>query len=381
MLTEVTEKRRNEMGGLFECAVIGGGIGGSAAALRAAQNGMRTLWLLGSNTTRKRSRSQWVRHLDNIIGFNEDIIKHQVLKSLAKAGQTEAVKIVTREHYHINNRRIIQNTIDRIQDEYYTVDVVKAEATGLRRSETRFEVDTPDRTYEAQAVVLTTGVMDEQPAISKLNRKGNPEDSPRWIYPFANREQVLYCIRCEGHLTRDDRVAVIGHSDVAAELAMMLHERYGTQVTILTNGVEPEMTSDRQEILNRYGIEVVSGKIIDILSAGAKQLHGFQLEDHVPVEVRFALVALGLHRVYNDLARQVDARLMDDDMPVEKRHIRINHKGETSVPNLFAVGDVAKRDDEPVMKQVYTAQEYAVRAVDTIDYRRRRAMRTGLFEK
>lgn len=41
----------------------------------------------------------------------------------------------------------------------------------------------------------------------------------------------------------------------------------------------------------------------------------------------------------------------------------------------YAVGDMANREDEPLMKQVYTAQEYAVRAVDTIDHRRRKKMR------
>ncbi len=34
-----------------------------------------------------------------------------------------------------------------------------------------------------------------------------------------------------------------------------------------------------------------------------------------------------------------------------------------------------RRRDEPMMKQIYTSQEYAVRAVDTVDSRRRRAGR------
>jgi len=227
---------------------------------------------------------------------------------------------------------------------------------------------------------LATGVMDEQPKIARLNKKGKWEESSRWIYPFANREQVLYCIRCEGHLTRNDRVAVIGYTNVAAELAMMLHERYGNEVTILTNGESPKISDDRQKILNHYGVKIVSEPIVDVLSEGVKQLHGFVFKKHEPVKVRFALVSLGLHRVYNDLARQAGARLMDEDQSDEKRHVWINHRGETSVRNLFVVGDAAKREDEPVMKQVYTAQEYAVRAVDTIDFRRRRRMRQKILQ-
>jgi thioredoxin reductase (NADPH) len=363
---------------MFDCIVIGGGIGGSAAALRAAQNGMEALWLLGSRQTRLRSRSQWVLNLDNIIGFHEDVIKQQVIKSLQKAGYTEAAELISREHYHINNRGIINNTIQRLRADYSRVQIVEAEAVGLETVPGGFEVRTPDATYSGTAVVLATGVMDEQPLIGKTNRKGVAEPSPRWIYPFANREQVLYCIRCEGHLTREDRVAVIGHSVVAAELALMLHERYGNRVTILTNGRQPEWDAARQRILDRYGVEIVTDPIVDLLSEGVQQLHGFVFPNHPPVEVKFALVSLGLHRVYNDLARQVGARLLDPDQPVEKRHVWINHKGETSVPNLFVVGDAAQREDEPVMKQVYTAQEYAVRAVDTIDSRRRKRRRQRL---
>ena len=55
--------------------------------------------------------------------------------------------------------------------------------------------------------------MDKQPHILKQNKKGEWEETPKWIYPFANREQVLYCIRCEGHLTKNDSVAVLGHSN------------------------------------------------------------------------------------------------------------------------------------------------------------------------
>ncbi|MFL5423721.1 MAG: hypothetical protein ACJ783_01715, partial [Myxococcales bacterium] len=86
----------------------------------------------------------------------------------------------------------------------------------------------------------------------------------------------------------------------------------------------------------------------------------------------------GLHRVYNDLARELGAELDARDGPNEdRRHVLVEDAtSETSVPGLFAVGDMARRrGPSPSLKQIYTAQEYAVRAVNTIDLRRRRARR------
>lgn len=363
---------------MFDVIIIGGGIGGSASALRAAQNGMNTLWILGSKKNRKRSRSQWVMNLDNIVGFHEDIIKNQAIKTLKKHKQNEAIAYLENEHYHINNRMLIQNTIQRIEKGFPNMTLLEKEVFQLEKTESGFIIELEEEKYEGKSVILSTGVMDEQPHILKQNKKGEWEETPKWIYPFANREQVLYCIRCEGHLTSDDSVAVIGHSNVAAELAMMLHERYKNKSYILSNGHEVEISEDRIAILEKYGVEIIFEPIKGLMSEGVKQVYGFEFELHESVNVKFGLVSLGLHRVYNDLAQQLNARLMDEKQAKEKRHVWINHKGETSIKGLFAVGDMAKREDEPMMKQVYTAQEYAVRAVDTIDYRRRKLMRKNI---
>lgn len=365
---------------MFDVIIIGGGIGGAAAALRSAQNGMATVWFLGSRATRKRSRSQWVDNLDNMVGFHEGIIKDQVLMTLTKNKQADAAELVRQEHYHINNRAIIKNTIERIRTDYRNVKIVEAAVTEISRNSETFTAMAGEA-YQSTAIVLSTGVMDEQPHIIKSNKKGVLEKSPKWIYPFANREQILYCIRCEGHLTKNDQVAVIGHSNVAAELAMMLYERYSVPVTLITNGENPAFSKDRQALLDYYEIDIMRDPIVGLMSAGARRLRGFIFEDHNTLEVKFALVSLGLHKVYNELAIQLGARLMDEDQPEEKRHVWINHKGETSVANFFAVGDLVKREDEPVMKQVYTAQEYAVRAVDSIDFRRRKANRNLILTR
>ena len=102
------------------------------------------------------------------------------------------------------------------------------------------------------------------------------------------------------------------------------------------------------------------------------------LEDGTRVEVAFALVSLGMYRIYNDLARDLGAELIGDG-PDDLRYVKIDSRGETTVRGLFAIGDIARREDEPVMMQVYTAQEYAVRALDTVDRRRRSASRKRIL--
>ena len=164
-------------------------------------------------------------------------------------------------------------------------------------------------------------------------------------------------------------------------------------MTILTNGEELGATDDSTRLLEHYEIPVHTGRIVDLFDVpedgpepGKKakkgtELHGFLLEDGTRIEARYGLVALGLFKVYNELAKQLGAELEGGDKPEAEQHVLIEDgTSESSVRGLFTVGDRAKRrDGGPVMKQVYTAQEYAVRAVDTIDRRRRSARRKAIL--
>ncbi len=363
----------------FDLIVVGGGIAGGAAALRAAQYLLRVLWIRGDKRTAKRSRGLWVANIDNMIGVHEGIVRKKVLK-LLRGGEYQAARklLADAPRMAVSSRDIIENTVERIEAEFADyVEVLDLAADGARWDGDggAFVVRCGDAEHRGAALVLATGVMDRQPSILKT-KGGEARDEVKWIYPWANREDILYCIRCEGHLTVIGRAAVIGYSEAAAQLAMMLQERYGSACCLLTNGAEPEWSEESRRVLEAYGIGVHRDRITDLTGDG-DGMRALQLENGEAVEVRFALVALGLYRVYNDLARQLGAELADPGKPEEERHVLIDRRGETSVPGLFAVGDMATRADEPVMKQVYTAQEYAVRAIDSIDHRRRRRMRAA----
>ncbi len=369
------------MSNSYDLIIIGGGMGGSAAALRAVQYNLNVCWFYGDKQSSKASRSKWIYNIDNMIGFHEGIVKGELLKAFKSSEDNDLRERINETHIHISGAAILSNSRERIESEYLDdIDIIDKAAISAIWEGELFLISDGEFEARSKYVVVATGVMDKQPHIMKESG-GDIVDSTKWIYPFANRETVLYCIRCEGHLTREDNVAVIGSGKAAEQLSFMLHERYGIVVSILTNGEELNSDDDTKKLLSEYGIRVYTQRITDAVGEKGGQLRRFVLADGEEVEVKFALVASGLHKVYNDLLIQLGAKLADEGLSEEIRHVKVNSRAETSVPNLFAVGDMAKRVDEIVMKQIYTAQEYAVRAIDSIDYRIRTKRRKELLDQ
>jgi thioredoxin reductase (NADPH) len=373
----------------FEIIVVGGGIGGSAAALRAAQHTLRTAWLRGDRATAKASRVKYVYNVDNMIGVHPGIVRRKVLELLGGDAHATARELLERTHFHISTQDIVENVIERLRGELAgSVTEIEEMAVSARRESDGFVIETDRGTaVRGQAVVLSTGAMDRQPSIKMTTRNGKVVDEIRWIYPYANNESLLYCILCEGHLTRNTSTVVFGSSEAAAQVALMLHERYGIRVTLLTNGEPLTASEETRLLLSEYDIAALSPRVVEILDpegvSKGKALRGFRLEDGAIVEARFGMVAMGLHRVYNDLARQLGAELDPRDGAPEVAHVLVDDAtSETTVHGLFAVGDMSRRRGAgPSLKQIYTAQEYAVRAVNAIDGRLRRARREAILRR
>jgi thioredoxin reductase (NADPH) len=367
--------------------VVGGGIGGSAAALRAAQHGLTVAWVRGDAATARASRARYVFNVDNMIGVSGGIVQRKVLALLSGPEHAPAREAIAGAHFHVGIPEIVEDVTLRLTDFADRATLVDEKAIAARRDGAGFAVETDrGRTLRGGAVVLSTGVMDRQPSVKLTTKSGKQIDDIRWIYPWANAESLLYCILCEGHLVRGARVAVFGASEAAAQVALLLHERYGVSVTVLGNGEALEARAETRRLLHAYGVAFREPRLVEILDGetGRKgeSLRGFRLEDGTEVQARFGMVAMGLHRVYNDLARQLGAELDAADGPEEVRHVLVDDAtSETSVRGLFAVGDMSRhRGGAPSLKQIYTAQEYAVRAVQAIDRRARAARRARVLE-
>jgi thioredoxin reductase (NADPH) len=316
----------------YDVAVIGMGGAGQMAILRAALNHLNAVVFTGDPSTTKKSRATWVANVENIPGFFE------VQRPITATSRAVLQFIAGREDLHAH------------------VTVIKHAATQIAKDDTGFTLTAGGATYHAAHVVLCTGTMDVQPLIS-----GSIEPA----LPFANREDLLYCIRCDGHRTVGHVTAVIGNQPSAGWIAVMLAERYQLpKIMVLSHGKPYAMTDALQPLFAKYQIDIIAEEITELLGdAKTTGLTGFRVGGRT-VQATKAFVALGTI-VYNELAQQVGAALNERD------HVVVDAHGQTTVDGFYAAGDLVAGKK----KQVYTAWDMAVDAVDHIDARVRVARR------
>ena len=174
----------------FQIVVVGGGIGGSAAALRAAQHTLRTAWIRGDPATAKASRAKYVNNVDNMIGVHPGIVRQKVIELLDGDAHAAARELLERTHFHISTEDIVENVVERLRGELAgSVTEIEEKAVSARREGDQFVIETDrGQALRGQAVVLSTGVMDRQPSVKMTTRSGKVIDDIRWIYPYANNE-------------------------------------------------------------------------------------------------------------------------------------------------------------------------------------------------
>ncbi len=212
----------------------------------------------------------------------------------------------------------------------------------------------------AEHVILCTGVMDVQPIIA---------GSMRPIFPYSNAQTADYCVICDGHHTLGKHSGIIGHSNGAAKVAFVLHEKYGCpSMKIFTNGEKPDFDDSVLELIQRYKIEVIEDRIIGVEGRdNGKILEGLEVENRGKVHVEFLFIALGMI-VYNELAKTIGANVD------ERGFVITDEVGETSIENLYVAGDLRAG----VKKQIYTSWDTAVDSVNNINLKiRMRARESG----
>lgn len=169
----------------------------------------------------------------------------------------------------------------------------------------------------APALVLATGVADELPAVPGL--------AALW------GRGVYHCPYCHGWENRYNQVAVYGRGEAGYHQAVLLHQ-WSPQLTLCTDG-PADLAPAQWAHLAQLGVAVLEAPIAS-LDGTLKCLLAFVLQDgrRQPVDAVFLRPR---QRQRSDLAAQLGCAFAPDGV-----YVQVNEAGLTSVPNVYAVGDM-----------------------------------------
>ena len=182
-----------------------------------------------------------------------------------------------------------------------------------------FAVGTDEGTFNARSVLLATGVFNRHP----------PGMSDELHDEALSRGLLRYCPVCDGYEVTDKRVGVIGTSDHGTAETIFLRG-FTRDLTLISPDGDHDLSKDCSSELDEAGVRRVAGP------CGKYEIRGDKLAvDTADGWLEFDSVypALGSD-VRSGLAAMAGAKTTGDGCIVVDDH------QETSVPRLFAAGDV-----------------------------------------
>lgn len=210
------------------------------------------------------------------------------------------------------------------------------------------------KSVEAKTVIIATG--------SKPKRAGvKGEDE------FFGRG-VSTCATCDGFFYKNKEVAVLGGGDTALEEAQylanickkvyLIHRR--DEFRAAPSTVERAKNCEKIEFVLNAVVEEILGDNMGVTGVRVAFKDGSKKEITVPGIFTF----VGLN-VQNGVLKDESGKSICE--LTESGNVKVNHKMHTSVPGLFAAGDL--REDSP--KQVVcAASDGAIAALSVIEYLR-----------
>lgn len=274
---------------MYDLVIVGGGPAGATAAIYSARAALKTAVLDKGLTT-------------GALGITSKIANYPGIDG--EIGGAELLAIM------------------RKQAASFGAEFIDDKAIGADFSGEIKQVYGNQGVYQAKAVIIATGSMGRSNLI-----KGEAE--------FLGRG-VSYCAICDAAFFKDAPVAVTGNSDEAVEEALYL-TRFASKVTLLSP--TPELRAPEEliaELAEKPNAEILKGAVVrEILGEGQVQgiryLMRAQKDRDMPVNGVFVYLQGGVP-VTDWLQGQLEI--------TEAGCIRVNREYETSVPGIFAVGDV-----------------------------------------
>jgi len=284
----------------YELVIIGGGPAGLTAGLYAARAGLKSLLIERGAFGGQILNAPLV---ENYPGFPEGVPGMELGALMHK----QAAK--------------------------YGLETLVADVGGLKAGKTH-RLTAGGRSLAAQAVIIATG--------SEYSRLGVPGEGK------LVGHGVSYCATCDGFFFRSKEVAVVGGGDAAITDALELAQ-HSSQVYVIHRRDQLRAGQVLQERAKAQPkIEFIWDTIVEAIEGGeavrALKLRNVKTQKTSTLEVAGVFVAVGLTPNSQPFAKIV--RL------TESGHIVTDETMATSVPGLFAAGDVRRSSARQVASAV-----------------------------
>lgn len=274
----------------FDVLIVGGGPAGASASIYAARKGIRT----GIVAER----------------FGGQVMDTMAIENFISVKETEGPKLVAALEEHVKE---------------YEVDVMNLQrAKGLKKNDKMIDVELESgATLSSKAVILATG--------ARWRELGVPGEKE------YRGHGVAYCPHCDGPLFKGKPVAVIGGGNSGVEAAIDLAGIVGHVTLLEFNG---ELRADavlQKKLFSLDNVEVITGAQTTEITGDDGKVNGLVYIDRATeqkhtVQLNAVFVQIGLIPNTDWLKGTIELSKFGE--------IEIDNHGQTSLPGVFAAGDV-----------------------------------------
>lgn len=275
----------------FDCVIIGAGVAGMTSAIYLKRYNVNVLLLEKSSPGGQITQTP---NVENYPGFT------------SIDGATLALNIFSQ--------------VTNLEIPYQYGNVIKIEDFGNKKI-----VYTETEQIETKTIIIATGRKPKKLGLEKENElvgKG-----------------ISWCATCDGMFYKEKNVAVVGGGNSALEEALFLSD-ICKKVDILYRGTN--LRADEivvQKVLKKENITIhYETEIVELLES-ENRLVGIKINENK------VLKKMNVEGVFIYIGYEPDIKMLKGlNINIDNQYIIVNEKMETTVPGIFACGDIIKKN-------------------------------------